>query len=502
MAFEIVLGRSHGFIVQLALSEDCLEVIPESFYDPPEGQTIKIQRSCILAAIPTYESDGSHDVFHVRFSESSSVNTQEPDLSKAFLDILPVEPLHPPSLPGHLSTTIPMWLERHRQDDNVMQNLHVIVSTGSGSGLAATVYNNLVKPLLNHLDIPHQLHMTASVTSITDITAAKLLPAALNGIPQTIILLSGDGGPIDLVNSLSMDWASSIDSGIEFMPPAVALIPTGTANALAFSSGITSTNDHTYGLKTLMNGIKRRLPTLTASFSPGARLVTNEGQERIPVPSISPFTNQPTIKGAVVFSWCMHASLVSLSDTTDMRKHGSERFKMAAGELLHPADGTPTHIYQGKVSVLRPGNRQWVELGSKKGYYYLLATLVSNLEATFRISPKSTPMDGKMYVVSIEAEALQKKAGDESVAQELMRMMMLAYQDGKHIEEDSVHYEEIEGIRIEFEGGSGTVEHPKMSGLFRQICVDGKIIEVEVGGRAEVRLDKSEKSIVDLIVSA
>jgi hypothetical protein len=63
---------------------------------------------------------------------------------------------------------------------------------------------------------------------------------------------------------------------------------------------------------------------------------------------------------------------------------------------------------------------------------------------------------------------------------EVMRIMTLAYQDGKHVQEDAVAYEEVDGIRISFEGRED-------DSRWRRICVDGKIVRVEADGWVEVR---------------
>jgi len=72
---------------------------------------------------------------------------------------------------------------------------------------------------------------------------------------------------------------------------------------------------------------------------------------------------------------------------------------------------------------------------------------------------------------------------------EVMRVMTLAYQDGKHVEEDVVGYEDVEAVRIEFK------EEEKR---WRRVCVDGKIVVVEAGGWVEVR--KEDRRVVDLTI--
>ncbi|KAK3076147.1 hypothetical protein LTS18_013802, partial [Coniosporium uncinatum] len=178
------------------------------------------------------------------------------------------------------------------------------------------------------------------------------LPRANAGITQRIILLSGDGGIVDAVNVLMFSRSSS------YAPPIISLLPFGTGNALAHSSGITQ--DSTFGLSTLARGKPQRLPLLKATFSPGARLLEDEGTTAETLPhsmsSTTPEGRQtivPSIYGAVVASWGLHAALVADSDTSEYRKHGVERFQMAAKENLYPPNGSLPHEYRATVSVLR-----------------------------------------------------------------------------------------------------------------------------------------------------
>jgi hypothetical protein len=61
---------------------------------------------------------------------------------------------------------------------------------------------------------------------------------------------------------------------------------------------------------------------------------------------------------------------------------------------------------------------------------------------------------------------------------EAMRIMGLAYQGGKHVEDEKVRYEKVEGLRIEMR---------EEDERWRRVCVDGKIVRVEEGGWVEVR---------------
>ncbi len=151
---------------------------------------------------------------------------------------------------------------------------------------------------------------------------------------------------------------------------------------------------------------------------------------------------------------------------------------MAAKEALQPSDGSAPHVYRARVSVLN--GETWTDIQEKE-LLYLLATMVSHLEAPLCISPATGPLDGSLRLVRFGP-----KTGEE-----VMRIMGLAYQGGKHVDEEDVGYEAIDGLRIAFSG-------MEKDGKWRRICVDGKIVRVEKDGWVEVR--KEKRSVADIVV--
>ena len=352
-------------------------------------------------------------------------------------------------------------------------NFHVIVSTASGTGQAVDVWKQLVRPFLefvsaDNVEQKFEMHFTTSETTISDLTRSVFLPCANAGVAQSIVLLSGDGGLVDIANTLLSEPHTQT-----YQKPNVAILPLGTGNAMAHSSG--ATNDKTLGASTLIRGSPKDVPLFRARFSPGARLLVNEAREERELTSHS---NSPICHGAVVCSWGLHAGLVADSDTANYRQFGAERFQMAAKEALYPPDGSLPHPYRGKLSVLRPASNTWQPIGRME-HAYVLATLVSHLEAGFHISPASQPLDGKLRLLHFGP-----MSGEEAMA-----LMTRAYQDGKHVDDPRVGYEEIAGLRIEFD---------EEDARWRRVCVDGKIIRVEQGGWMEVKNGAGE-GLVELI---
>lgn len=384
---------------------------------------------------------------------------------KATLEENSKDAAHPPYL-RHIDTT-PIRPPKPAAEP---RETHVIISTGSGHQKAAEFYEQAVSPLVAQTypggatpDIT--LHTTQSESSILELARDVFFPAADSGKLLRIILLSGDGGIVDLVNSLSSQPHSP-----SYIRPELVLLPLGTANALFHSINATTTN--AWGLSALSSLIAKPLPTVTATFSPGSKLLVDEARSTTPLPSGN------VLHAAVVVSWGMHASLVADSDSAEYRKFGIERFKMAAKEALYPADGSLPHPYAGRVKVLTSSDVEWKAVSDNK-HLYTLATLVSNLEKPFTISPHSKPLDGSLHLVHFGPTS-----GDEA-----MRIMGLAYQDGKHVEDEMVRYEKVEGVRIEME---------EVEEKWRRVCVDGKIVKLEEGGWVEVR--KGGNGAVDVVV--
>ena len=384
--------------------------------------------------------------------------------------------------------------------------IHVIVSVASGSRNAETYFREELEPKLKERGVTFTAHVTQSTDDLGHIAVACVhvtdthAPNLTKDV--TIILCSGDGGVVELVNALRQSRQSRSSISTEHRRKVnVALIPMGTANALAHSAGIVKRGP----LDVLFTGKAKRLPMIRVRFSDGARLVADEGRGREALDGNEEGgtdgngdgeESMNELLGCVVVSWGLHASLVAESDTTEMRKHGIDRFKMVAGALLKEG-----HRYRGVVEVLGE-NEDWASLryprsektehtmgddGNDSGddeHVYVLAALVSNLEEQFCISPGSgrEPLDGKLRLVAIKPVP----------GEEMMRLLGLAYQGGKHVEEkDEVVYEEIRGLRIHFQ---------EEDERWRMVCVDGRIVAVEEGGWLEVKMvEEGDENMVELI---
>ncbi|KAL9637700.1 MAG: hypothetical protein Q9204_001773 [Flavoplaca sp. TL-2023a] len=386
-------------------------------------------------------------------------------------DSLPVTGLPQNYLERHLIKSVPEHLSVSPNADG-SRNLHVIVSIRSGIGEALQYFNGFLSKALAAIDLhkdTYHVHFTTSDKSITEMTKQILLPRADKGIRQTIVMLSGDGGVVDIVNTLL-----SASQSKEYIKPTIGLIAMGTGNALANSSGLN--RDATRGLSRIFRGTPRRIPTFTARFSPSSVFLTDEGKQTEVLPLQAGYG---IVHGVVVCSWALHASLVADSDTAEYRKFGAQRFQMAAKELMAPEDGSGPHVYSGKITLYKSDERgqETVEEIAETKTSYIIATLVSKFEEKLTISPASKPLDGQLRVL---------RFGDIPAA-DVMRLMGMAMQAGGHEKDDMAQYAPINGLKINFN---------ESDSRWRRVCVDGKIIKVDEGGLLEVRT--SDKDVVNL----
>ncbi|KAI1273358.1 ATP-NAD kinase-like domain-containing protein [Xylaria sp. FL0933] len=376
------------------------------------------------------------------------------------------------------------------------RRLHVVVSTLSGTGLSTQFYDNVLAPLLEVFGLTaaaseesaqgsYHLLTTQNAESVKKFSEnlAKRSHSEPN-VGHTVVLLSGDGGVIDMLNG----YADSADASASL--PLIAILPLGTGNALFHSlhkgaQTPPASSDLVKGLRTLLRGRSAPLPSFKVEFPAGSRTITySETTDPAPTgnnsteaktdsaPSLGEHTEHVShLYGVVVASYGFHSQLVWESDTPEYRKHGAKRFHMVAEQLLKES-----HAYRATVEISRSSPSSSSITNGEKIYEklhrdehaYILATTVSNLEKTFCISPASQPLDGQLRLVHF---------GPVDGAR-TMGIMMAAYDGGKHVGMDDVGYDEIDEIRI--------TTHEE-DAKWRKVCIDGTIVEIPAGERMVVR---------------
>lgn len=454
-------------------------ILPATRTKVPSGDGYLIY-SLIEASPETIKIDNSDGVdekqqpFKLEVTHASQL-PKDPDLAQLLL------PQHPTD--GEGSQLPPPHLR---------SDTHIIVSTRSGIRLAVPFYEVVLRPLLDALGLEdgpkseqgyrYEVTITENEHTIRDFASTHLTKDRTR--MRTIVLLSGDGGVVDLLNGIGEAQEHHDTNEV----PTVGILPLGTGNALFHSlhkleygrypegKGPSSL---VLGLRTLFTGRPERLPTFRAEFSRGAKLigapkpivkdgeVEDEGGKGL--------KEVDHLVGAIVASYGFHASLVWESDTPAYRVHGDKRFGMAAGELLKES-----HAYDADVEVRLKGQEEFKPLvrkgrGEEGGKYdYVLATMVSNLEKTFTVSPDSKPFEGQLRLVHF---------GDVG-GEKTMEIMQAAHRGGEHIKMEEVGYEEVEAVKVVIKE-----EDPR----WRKVCIDGTIVEVEKGGWMKVRRERGER---------
>ncbi|KAI0967605.1 ATP-NAD kinase-like domain-containing protein [Xylaria arbuscula] len=373
------------------------------------------------------------------------------------------------------------------------RRLHVIVSTNSGTGLSTQFYENVLAPLFEAFGLTatsgesgqgsYHLLITQNAESVKEFSKdLAVRDRGETNVEHTIVLLSGDGGIIDLLNG----YASSTESaGSATNLPLIAILPLGTGNALFHSlhKKVTSppaATDLVQGLRTLLRGKAAPLPSFKVAFPEGSRTITySETSEPASTANDSTTDSSPILDeqteyvthlyGVVVASYGFHSQLVWESDTPEYRKHGAQRFHMVAEQLLKES-----HAYRATVEIGRSSaspsttaNENGFQKLDRDEHAYILATPVSNLEKTFCISPASEPLDGQLRLVHFGPVDGAKT----------MEIMVAAYDEGKHVGKDEVGYEEIDELRI-------TTHEEDVR--WRKVCIDGTIVEIPAGRRLVV----------------
>lgn len=366
-------------------------------------------------------------------------------------------------------------------------SLDVIISSKSGTGQSQKFYDAVLQPLLGALGLRGEeaspgIKSTAGgkgyhVTVTKDEHSVKEFsrerwgrdgPSVKHaGGSGTVVLLSGDGGVVDLLNGSAQRTGPG-------PLPTIALIPLGTGNALFHSShkphyaASDKPPSHlVLALQALLRGKASPLPTFEALFPPGSHLVEEKKESTEAPTPISQLT------GAIVASYGFHSQLVWESDTPAYRKHGDKRFGMVAQELLKEG-----HAYDASVETSSSSSSLPVALGTTR-FNYILATMVSNLEKTFTISPGSRPLDGELRLVYF---------GDVG-GQKTMEIMMAAYNNGAHVWIEGVGYEAVEYVKV--------TTHEE-DARWRKVCIDGTIVEIPQGGSMTVK--KSPESRLQVLV--
>lgn len=297
-----------------------------------------------------------------------------------------------------------------------LRHVHLIVSTRAGQGGAEAYAKNIVTPLLETFKVSFDAHYTTSATS--HIEYSRVIHT-----DPLLIFLSGDTTISETVNALPTG-----------LVPTLAVFPMGSANALYHSLGIV------HPLRDLIFGTRRPLETFQV------------------------VRNGDAVTALVVFSWALHAALVS--DAGELHEHGADKFRIAAQRNLDAP-----HTYRGTIQYTRAGKTHTLTESS-----YVLVTNRSNLEQNFVVSPASEPFSPHLQLVH-----LPPTSGNE-----IMRILKKGYEGGFTLEPE-VFYEQVDSMTLRID---------EADDRWRRICIDGT---VHVPQGEEITVRKSNRRIQFLV---
>lgn len=281
------------------------------------------------------------------------------------------------------------------------KRLIIIDSILSGTGREnKNFYLNVIKPILDSLNIKYEYLKTESKDSIA-IFAKEKIPN-----DSVVALLSGDTSIFELINN------SPSDLSIELFP-----IPLGTGNGLASSMKI---DNEFIGFQILLSYLEssvelKRLPIYKVEFPEDSHFFFEQDKKA------------SSLLFTVVCSWGCHSKVVYLSETPELRKLGIERFKIAAAQTL-----AGDINYNGIVS----------ENPSFGCHNYITILAIQNFEKTYKISPDSNVFRNELHLLDVGGETNETSLSNA----ELFEFSMKPYNNGAHVLTDDkrVVYKKIE----------------------------------------------------------
>lgn len=290
-------------------------------------------------------------------------------------------------------------LPKHLQSD---VEITVIDSITSGIGREKRdFYKIVLKPIFDELAIKHTLLQTTSADSITDLAKSVDLTKE-----HTFIILSGDTSIMELINGLP---STKVDKKVNIN---LSLIPFGTGNALVSSAGTTS---EVIAVQKIFSNDSSPLPLYRVEFPEGAY-----------TPRLG---NKPIHKliFSIVVSWGSHAHMVYIADSPELKVLGTQRFKVAAGQIFQQE-----LKFHCDILLVDEGNKE-EKFSHATNHRYSSILSMSNLEKHYRVSPDSDMKKSELHILDF---------GDIP-QQEFMGLLLAPYQGRAHVDDERVLYEAV-----------------------------------------------------------
>ena len=263
-----------------------------------------------------------------------------------------------------------------------VMDVHLIVNPASGARLAEKVLRDDVLPLLRQHSPPPTLHehWTECEDDGARIARELVEGAAQPVSPLVLVLLGGDGTTHEVLNGIveQRDGRCSVRRKVR-----LALVPTGTANALYASLYPGQHEGSAYRLnsvRALLAGQADEYPLALTSVSTGAH---------------------DLLIAHLITSHALHASILADSEALRSTHPGIERFKIAAAQNISRWVNARVQLTPraGKLQRYDPESKAFIDVALDEGRFdgpilYFVCVSTDRLEPTFVPAPFSGPWQG------------------------------------------------------------------------------------------------------------
>ncbi|PWN33340.1 uncharacterized protein FA14DRAFT_190502 [Meira miltonrushii] len=402
--------------------------------------------------------------------------------------------------------------------------LHILINPASGAKKTEEIYKEEVLPFIkqNSPEAQIQEYKTEREGHATEIIR-DLLNSNNNNKSLDLILLGGDGTTHEVVNGLIHQ-----EGEIRAHPARLAIVPTGTANALYASLyakryGESFQDDKLRSVRSLLQGNKSETYPLALS------LVQTKSKEQ-----------DKNFVAHLITSHALHASILADSESLRDQYPGIERFKVAFGKNMSvwvPASIELKPLANGKLQRYDPQIGKFIDIDSKEGQIedlilYFAAVTTDRLEPAFVPAPFSGPVSdnaqlsrpsdavdiviyrplqsprlaksqdaGQDFWLGSQSQDKREEVGKTN----LVKISGLMYQEGKHVE---LTYKEDDNDQdgIEEKGaGPAVIEYYRCGGYTwtpkdanaRRTCIDGTVIEAD---QTELRILSKKEGAGNIVI--
>lgn len=297
-------------------------------------------------------------------------------------------------------------------------NMVVVDSVQSGTGRtpANDFYAIVMEPVLSRLNVKHTIIKTMSRDSVSEFAEGLDVNEG-----HTVLFLSGDTSISEFFNSLPL----SVSENAEKSNLCILPIPMGTGNAWA------SSLSHVNPIESFGSYIGG---SLRLSSFPLYRAL---------------FPNNYSIVFFIIFSLGFHANLLHACEDPELKKIGTERFKMAAQKILQEYD------LRLDISVGQFSN----------SYAYFAIINTTNLEQTYIPSPLSDPLKPELHILGYSSGL-----STEKLTQEIMRGYQNKIGDGIGMTEGVTYRPLASNFDV-------VLDYPENSPAYKfEICCDGTLL--------------------------